>query len=217
MAVARARDMHVVCIEAEVVAMKTGLILAAIFIVSGAKAKAAESSFAPIGRHYPIFRVEKNENPQNILVAYTKLKDDCTLDEMSKESGPIDYYWLMDGASYKRVHPLIKSGIRRRLEVSSPPTRQSFAIRLIDLKELDQDLGIATLTVSGHPLKNGGCDTQALIRLGPSDHNRTVQMASISTESVRTLWPPFRKIKSVTLVGRDQKSGEPVSRQYFAR
>lgn len=179
----------------------------------------AVRSLPPVGVHYPLFVVEKNENPQNILVAYTKLDDDCRV-QTQDEAPFIDYYWLMDRERYKPVHRLIKRGIRNRLEIQgfTGVSHQIFDVRIEDLKELKQDLGQAVVSVvAGPETSGGGCEVQAYVRLGPSDEHRTIKLDSIFTESRKTIWPPFRKIESVTLRGTDALSKKSVERTYFAR
>lgn len=178
---------------------------------------ASEISMAPLGAHYPIFHVEKNENPQNILVAYTKLNSKCEFIDSANVTSHIDYYWLMDHSRYKPVHSLIKRGIRNRLEESITSSPHSISIHLKDLKELNQDLGDTPITISGHKLSDGNCDATATLRLGDSDQKRSIRLLSIFTDSRKTFWPPFRKVKSVTISGVDEQSQEPVSRQYMAR
>ncbi|CAN5504571.1 hypothetical protein BH10BDE1_BH10BDE1_12780 [soil metagenome] len=176
-----------------------------------------EVTLSEIGAHYPIFFVEKNENPQNVLVAYTKLDANCNVVKVNGQP-LLDYYWLMDRVKYKPVHPLIKSGIRDRLKlagtVSSDP--RTFSIQMTDLNELQQDLGVATLEVLASK-QDGGCHVAASIKLGPSDGGKIVNLESLYTESSKTFLPPFRKVKSVTLSGTGIADARPIKRQYLAK
>ncbi len=180
---------------------------------------AGEVKIDAIGKHFPIFIVEKSENPQNILVAYTKLAPDCKIqNDPGKESQPLlDYYWKMKRENYKPVHSLIKSGIRDRLALeSSADERTHFSVRINDLSELKHDLEKPLLSVVAAPTKRGGCDVRAFIKLGPSDRSRQVLLSSIHVESKKTFLPPFRKVVNVTINGTDSDSGEKVSRVYSA-
>lgn len=177
-------------------------------------------TLAPLGEHYPIFIVEKNENPQNILVAYTKLDSQCHVATDGAASKPfVDYYWLMDRERYKPVHRLIKSGIRERLELRdfAETSQRVFDVRVADLKELKQDLGDAIVSVVARPTRSGECEVEAYVKLGPSDGSRTIRLESIYTEAHKTFWPPFRKVDAVTLKGADALSKKTVTRTYFAR
>jgi hypothetical protein len=174
-------------------------------------------TLAEVGAHFPIFIVEKNENPQNILVAYTKLDANCDVVKLGGQP-LLDYYWMMDRVKYKPVHPLIKSGIRDRLKVASTVSKdaRAFAIQITDLNELKQDLGVATLEVLASK-KDAGCLVAASMKLGPSDGGKILTLQSLYTESSKTLLPPFRKVKSVTLSGVDLATSQPVKRQYLAK
>ena len=173
------------------------------------EASGREVNLAPIGAHYPIFIVEKSENPQNVLVAYTKLDAKCRVERDVRTGEPLlDYYWMMDGQTYKPVHRLIKSGIRERLRVEAPSRKNDdFFIRIKDLKELQQDIENPVLQVEAHPVgkkaagPNSKCAVSAAIKLGPSDKNRLLHLHAIYTESAKSIVPPFRKVKSVTLKG----------------
>lgn len=178
-----------------------------------------EKNMAPIGGHFPIFVVEKSENPQNTLIAFTKLDASCRILEDTKSKRPfLDYYWMMDRKSYKPVHPIIKNGIRRRLELQAVASRpkQSFLMTINDLRELRHDLGSPSLEVIAEK-SNGRCAVYAFMKMGPSDQNRLLRLESLYTESRTSLLPPFRKVVAVTVHGFDAKSGSPVSHRYPAR
>jgi hypothetical protein len=55
-----------------------------------------------------------------------------------------------------------------------------------------------------------------VMQLGPSDHNRQISVASIFADSSKTAFPPFRKLNSLTLNGKDLATGEAVHRTYSA-
>lgn len=186
---------------------------------------------AEVGPHQPVLIFEKNENPQNILVVYTKLNEDCRfIADPSEPSLPVfDFYWLMDRTRYKPVHPLIKSGIHDHLRLETPPVLRpaknddkkvpvwdSLSARIQILDELKHDLEEPRVTVKAVK-REGACTVQALMKLGPSDQNRTIALESIYSESRKVLWPPFRQVVSVTLTGTDVASGEKVKRTYLAK
>jgi hypothetical protein len=124
----------------------------------------------------------------------------------------------MDRVRYKPVHRLIKAGIRDRLKIVKVGGGKSraFEIRMTDLDELKQDLGVAELEVLASK-KQSGCKVAASIKLGPSDGGKTLSLQSLYTESETSLLPPFRKVKSVTLSGVDLTDSQLVKRQYLAK
>lgn len=169
-----------------------------------------------IGLHTPILRFEKNENPQNLMMVYTKL-DPETCGFVLKDSAPVlDEYWLMDGKNFKNVHPMIKSGIADRLELDRDAYQSSkkFLVHLKDFHELKSDLG-ASPTFEVKPKKSAHvCEASVEIQLGPSDKNRKLSIESVHADSSKTLLPPFRKLQSLTITGKDIATGETVHRTY---
>lgn len=173
--------------------------------------------WADIGPHQPLFIFEKNRNPQNLMVVYTKLDGKCRVLTKHDAEGtaPIfDFYWLMDGKKFKPVAFAIKSGIRSRLKILPAQDKNSISILMNNLKEVDTDLKDFTLSVQTHFNKNGGCDVKSLITLGPSDKNATLQLKSIYAESKGYLFPT---LISITLKGTDLKTGAFVERKYLAK
>jgi hypothetical protein len=167
-----------------------------------------------IGTHYRLFTVEKNENPGNILVLYTKLDGNCYIQTESRL--PVfDMYWLMNRSSYKPTHALIKKGVRERLQVV-PSNSQAFYVRVNDLKEVNSDLTDPRLIIEADKV-NGTCKVRSWLTLGPSNKYAKIQLSSIYSEAVKTVVPPFRKLVSVTLIGVDVNTGAKVSRKYLAK
>jgi hypothetical protein len=186
---------------------------------------AVRNDIKQIGPHEPIFTFEKNENPQNIMVVYTELDKDCHFiaDKDGQGQPLLDYYWLMDGKSYKPVHPMIKSGMKKRMELEANGKAQSksadgsFLVRINDLKELKTDLKDFSVQVKAERNKSQACDVEALVKLGPSDHERVLRLQTIASKAEKTALPPFRKLESITLIGKDVKTGELVKRTYQGR
>lgn len=179
----------------------------------------AETRDIPLlGPHYPVFIFEKNENPQNVMVIYVKLDTEGKLqrDPANSNQPFVGFYWLMDREKYKPVHPLIQAGIRDRLHfVSQTEDRRSFRLRLDDLKGLKQDLTSREIAVKvvghDHP------QVEAMVTLGPSDNSKLVKIDRIFSHAHKTFLPPFRKIDSVTIVGKAVADGDLVSRTYSSR
>jgi hypothetical protein len=173
------------------------------------------SSIPEVGGHYPLFTFEKNENPQNILVLYTKLDNNCHVVEEA-HLPVFDMYWLMDRLKYKPTNSMIKSGIKDRLQVVPTEAAAGFYILINDLKEVNSDLRDPRLTVIAEK-QQSRCKVRSLFTLGPSDKSATMQLISIYSEATKTLVPPFRKLKSVTLNGINAVTGAKISRTYFAK
>lgn len=173
------------------------------------------TSISEIGNHYEIFDVEKNENPQNILIAYTKLDDSCHVVEAGN-TPTFDVYWMMNRQSYKPTHPMIKSGIMDRLQVQPADGDNGFYVRINDLKEVNADLHDPRLSVVTQKSAHG-CQVHSYLTLGPSDKNITIDLQSIYSESAKTMMPPFRRVLSITLNGTNVATGEKISRKYLAK
>ena len=166
-----------------------------------------------IGDHYQIITFEKNENPQNILVVYTKLDDQCQF--VTKDGLPlVDFYWLMDGKRYKPTHILIKDAVRRRLEVTEAHGRE-FNLKVNDLSELGAKIENPNLTVKVEK-ENGGC---RIVSYFPDveQKGKVIEVASLYSESKKTLLPPFRKLLAVTVRGKLPGSGEAIQRRFVSR
>jgi hypothetical protein len=192
--------------------------LLAFFILNPASA-ATQLDIPQIGPHEPILTFEKSENPQNVLIVYTEVDKDCHFRGPTASTGApfVDYYWLMNRKTYKPVNPMIKNGIRDRLaiEKSKNANPDSFTVKIEDLADLKTDLKDPRMTVkTAHEGKD--CAVEALVTLGGSDHDRVLRLKTISTVSEKTLIPPFRKIKSLSLEGKDVKTGEDFKRTYTA-
>lgn len=170
---------------------------------------------APIGSHVPLLTLEKNENPQNVLIIYTKLDSTCRI-EIKDEEPTLSEYWLMDRARYKRVNPLIVRGIEKRIKVVDevPADQHSFQVRLSDFTELEHDLGsdpLITVRSEGQP---GHCEAVAILHMGASDQYRSIQIDRVYAKSEKKLLPPFRRLVELTISGADLATGEKFSRSF---
>jgi len=186
------------------------MILFVVIILVGKRVFAA--AVPEVGDHTPLIKIEKNENPQNLMIVYTKLNSRCGF-----ISGPVlDEYWLMDGSRYKKVNPLIKQGIRKRFQLDESAFARDgrFIVRLKDFHELKSDLGPEPSFEVHTNKAAAGCQAVVEMKLGPSDKNRTIAIESIYADSSKKLLPPFRKLNSLTLTGKDVVTGESVKRTY---
>jgi hypothetical protein len=169
---------------------------------------------APIGTHFPVFVVEKNENPQNIMVTYVKLDKECRFvpDPRDSKKPLFEFYWLMNREKYKPVHRLIKAGVRKRLEiVSQSADRRSFVIRLNDVKELN-NAADAKLTVTANR-ESKDCDVSGILKVG----DEPIELTSIYSHARKTMLPPFRKLNYITLKGTSLDGSDKIERKISAR
>lgn len=188
---------------------------------SASRSVAAEGPVGPptpLGPHQRILLFKKNENPQNVMVIYTKTDERCHF-ALSDHKPVFDFYWLMDGVNYKPVHSLIKSGIRGRLQLDVAPGgdgSSSFFVNINDLSEVKNDLEHPRLLV--HTLRKGArCDVEALVTMGPSDRRAVVRVDNLFADAELSLLPPFRKVVSVTLNGVNTETGQAFSRTFAKR
>ena len=166
-----------------------------------------------IGPHYPILIVEKNRNPQNIIVVYTMLDAKCNIVRPDSKHPIFDFYWLINGSTYKVVNPLIKSEVQKRMKIQDPSStdaQNTFFVEVGDLKELKTDIQDIRLAVfaTAHPT---GCSVDAYLTLGPSNGNAVVRVNSIYAEATGLLQP---RVVSVTIKGVVEKTGRAISRTY---
>lgn len=172
-----------------------------------------------IGAHEPILVVKKNVHPENLMVVYTKVDADGHFvpDPHDPKRPILDFYWLMDGKAYKPVNPLIKSEIRKHLELQAGASDANhFVVNLNDLKEVSSDIGQPKVEVSVDPA-GGSHDVEARMNLGPSDGNVRIRLTSIHTDG--RAFPPA--VYSVTLNGDEvangRLTGKKIMRRYDAK
>lgn len=166
-----------------------------------------------IGSHYEVFRLEKSENPQNVLVIYTRLDDQCRfqLDPENPIMPIFGFYWLMDRTNYKPVHSLIRGGIAERLQVDIPANfsemRSAFTVLVKDLTQVDRTLENAYVKVASR--KDGkSCVVKSTFDIeGPNKQSSALTLDKIYAESETTVLPPFRRVIMLKLQGQNEKTG----------
>ena len=182
---------------------------------------AAEVSNIPeIGAHHPILIIGKNVHPENLMVVYTKVDAEGHLlpDPEQLNQPLLDFYWLMDGKNYKPVNAIIKSEIRKRLEIQagSKDRPTHFVINVNDLKEVNSDIKQPKMDIYVSDTA-GDRQVEAQMNLGPSDGNLRLRVSSIYTEG--RAFPPA--VYSVTLIGEEIVNGKPsgkkIARKYGAK
>lgn len=160
-----------------------------------------------------LFTVEKSKNPQNILVVYCVVNSQCEFERIldAGQNHLFDMYWLMDGTTYKRTHPIIKKLARKRFIAQNAADRGNrFDVLLADLKELVHDLPSDIIHVDAYRDGNGRCRVRARIQLGPSGGHRTLQIESIYSKTRTLIGIPIG-IHYIELRGIDVESSRPLS------
>jgi hypothetical protein len=160
-----------------------------------------------------LFVVGKSKNPKNILVVYCKVNPHCEFQRIADTGRDhlYDLYWLMNGTTYKRTHPVIKKIARRRFAPRKDTEQtRSFDVLLTDLKELIHDLPSDMVRVDSYRLPDGSCRVRAVIQLGPSGADRAMQIDSIYSKT-RTIFGIPIGIYYIELRGTDTRSREKIS------
>lgn len=194
------------------VSLTVSILLAAILAAGAGEV----SNIPEIGTHHVILIVEKNVNPQNKMVIYTKVdaRGRFSPDPSSPNQPVFDFYWLMGGRDYKPVHPMIKGAIRKRFESQWNPGPESnrFIVNMNDLKEVDCDIREPRMDVYA---KGTGdqLSVEAEMNLGPSDGNMRIKLHSIQSEG--RAFPPA--VYSVTLRGEEIVNGSVTGRKITRR
>jgi len=165
-----------------------------------------------------IFTYEKSINKENIMIVHTETDSNCAPIRNTTTSTPlVDFYWLMNGKTFKPVNPIIKSNIRERIQ--SLPTQRSnlFYIDLLELSEVKIDLPESQLAVETFKNAQGKCEARSTMMLGESDENITLVLQTIFVDAKIGLNPFKPKVKSITLKGIDLATGLPKNRTYSAK
>ncbi len=173
------------------------------------------TSFEKIGPHFRVFTYEKNENNQNILIAYTQLGENCQIQK--KNGQPVfDFYWLMDRQRYKPVAPLIRKRIRQRLKVLPSQDSDSFEVQMKDLSELETKLPSIAAKVQSYRDQDGHCEVKATLPT-PENPMARFRLQTVYAKAEKT-WNPFdRQLVSVELKGTVEKTGAPFSQEFQAK
>ena len=179
-------------------------------------AAVAGEDISAIGPHKPILIVEKNVNPQNVMVIYTKIDANGRFTRNAEDGNrPVfGFYWLMDGKTYKPVNRMIKTEIRKRFENQwSPGGRAAhFTINVNDLKEVNCDIKVPKVDVYARESDNAPA-VEAQMNLGPSNGNMRIRLSSIRTEG--RAFPPA--VHSVTLKGEEIVNGLPTGKKVIRK
>lgn len=183
-----------------------------------------------VGEHYPLFFIEKSHRPENITVVYTRLDAHCRVlpDRTHGFLPSLDFYWLLDETRYKPMAPLLKAGVRKRLQFTDAQWHQvdptAFTVRTGDLARVQHDLPHPAMQIRT-ARRGEACVAAAYLTLGPSNSSVTLQVVSVSTQTeALTLLkkvqamanPDALEIYAVTVQGVDVATGQPMARTYHA-
>lgn len=170
-------------------------------------------TYARENQRQQLFLMEKTYNEENIMVIHGQVDEECHFvgDDL------IDYYWLMDGKKEKRVHPLIKSGIKKRIQFADlAENKKSFNIKMNDLNEVKHDLEDINIHVSSEK-KDGVCKVQTVLKLGPSKDHKDLVLERTFCEVKKNLVRIPVGCKKLELIGKDLKNGEELRVTFLAR
>ena len=211
----------------------TSLLTAGCLVRSNAVSRVAAqavTAVGDIGEHFPLFVIEKSYHPENVIVVYTKLDQDCHIvrDRKNDSFPTLDFYWLMNKTQFKAMAATLKVGVSKRLHFQDSERTESaatsFSVRVDDLAHVQHDMPNPTIDIIAGR-EADGCRANAFVTLGPSDGSALMHLETIATETepltlakqVRAVANPESiQIYSVTLKGTDVTTGGAVRRTYRA-
>jgi hypothetical protein len=160
-----------------------------------------------------LFTMEKNHNPENIMMIHTQTDMDCKFIESKKnnEKNFLEFYWIMDsGRSQKEVHPLIRDEIKKRVRFDGINERKdAFKVTLGDLKELRHDLTDTSMEVMSE-LSDGKCIVKSVLTLGASGNYKKLDIERTYCEVSKNLLGIPNGCLSLILEGKDVSNGETI-------
>ena len=196
--------------------LRGGVLALVLFVATALHAASSKVvNFPEIGPHYPILIVEKNVNPENKMVAYTKMDAKGRFLDVGNRP-VVDFYWLMDGKKYKPVNKKILKELHKQFTWQwNSKDRSTFVVEVNDLKKMKCDIKERRIDVSAAKTHDG-THIETQMNLGPSDGNMRIRLSAIQT--VGRAFPP--SAESVTLKGEKVVKGKPtgkkVTRTYYA-
>ncbi len=153
-----------------------------------------------------IFNLEKSLNSENILTIVTQTDENCKF--VPKNNEYIDFYWLMDGATRKEVHPMIRSKVQERVKFAGINNDRSvFNVRLNDLSEIKHDLENNIIEVRSE-INNGVCTVKSLIKLGASAKYRALNLKRTFCEVETNMLGVPNGCQFLELQGTDNNTNE---------
>lgn len=157
-----------------------------------------------------LFLMEKNYHQGNLMVISAMTNKECQFVAKEGTEEFVDYYWLMDGSKEKKIHPLIRSGIKKRTKFNGlVENKKEFHIELKDLSELKHDLNDINIDVKSE-LVDGKCLVKSILKLGPSENNRSIALTRTFCDVNKNFVGIPTGCKSLELTGTDVKTNQEV-------
>lgn len=173
------------------------ILITALFIAQNAFAESGEKK---------VFTVEKSYNPENIMVVSALTDDNCKF--VKKDSEYINFYWMMERTTRKKVNSAIIDGIKKKIQFDGMNDEQNaFQIVLNDLKEVKHDLGDSPKVEVSSEIENGECQTKAVLKLGKTGDYRKLNLKKTYCEVTTFLGVPTG-CAALELIGTDADTGE---------
>lgn len=176
------------------------------------------------GNAHSILFLEKNVNPQNVMVVYTRLDTSCRpLIDLETGTATTGFYWLMDRQKYKPVSPFIVDAIKERIvpqNIYQPSPHESyFNLSFSYFEELGIDLNNINLFVySAKNTQSQKCVAATYMKLGPEDGNVIIKIKSIYIESEKpSLFNLRPKVHSIRVSGIDEQTGEKLTKNFLSK
>jgi hypothetical protein len=170
------------------------------------------SAFAQMERK--LFVVEKNFNPENVLIVHSQTDKDCKFIPSPKnaEGNFVEFYWSMNlGRETKEISSTIRGEIKNRFKfLGINPRRDSFRMKLNDLTELQHDLNETSIEVQSE-IQNGKCNVKSLLMLGASGKYRKLSLKRIYCDVSKNLLGIPNGCNFISLEGQDADNGEQIS------
>lgn len=160
-----------------------------------------------------LFTMEKNYNPENIMIIHTQTDKDCKFVTSTKnaERNYLEFYWNMNfGAEKKEVHSMIRSEIKERVQfVGINERRDLFRIKLNDLTELRHDLTDTTVDVSSE-ISQGKCNVKSILHLGASGNYAKMNVKKVYCDVTKNMIGVPNGCSFIQLEGTDADTGAKI-------
>lgn len=172
------------------------------------------SAFASAQVERKLFTMEKNYNPENIMVIHTQTDKDCKFVTSPKnaERNYLEFYWLMNyGNQRKEVHSMIRSEIKNRVQFKGiNDRRDSFKVKLNDLSELRHDLADTSVEVVSE-ISQGKCNVKSVLHLGASGAYSKMNVKRVYCEVTKNMLGVPNGCNFIQLEGNDVDTGIKIS------
>lgn len=169
------------------------------------------SAFAGMSGEKKLFTMEKNYNPENVMQIHTQTDDNCRFvtSKKNSENNYLEFYWIMNhGKEVKEVHSMIRSEIKNRVSFQGiNEAKDTFKVKLNDLKELRHDLTDTTMEVTSEII-GGKCIVKSIITLGASSKYRKLALKKTFCDVTTNLLGLPNGCKFIELSGTDAETGE---------